>query len=336
MSNSSSKPLPGTPEYDAAMAAKMDSADAAAAAAKEEHSGSAAQQPNAPLVRTSPQPLRWDGASGELVHVTRGRVNVSGSEFNTDQGILGTATTKHGGPVRGDLTGDHLVKFQGLEMTVRDAEYAGLVKRNEHGRYVEASADEKARALAPKGDSEGGGFLNTAAMQEEHFPEEIEQTIAALAGDVDGRTLGSIITQYAERVALDPSHRYNVGDVVSQTGMTPQQAENFMKATLAAFEAQYRYEIGKQGINDVSTFEAWARERHPARWKAAMVAHGSARTLSGYRSLAAEFMKSTTPTEGALNRAGYKTKIDDTTGEPMVFTEAGWESVAAAARRGRI
>jgi hypothetical protein len=89
-----------------------------------------------------------------------------------------------------------------------------------------------------------------------------------------------------------------------------------------------------RGINDVSTFGVGHGNAIRPAGKQPWLRTAGPHTL-WHRSLAAEFMKSTTPTEGAEPRR-VQTKVDDTTGEPMVFTEAGWESVAAAARRGRI
>jgi hypothetical protein len=222
-------------------------------------------------------------------------------------------------------------------MSLATAEHAGLVKRDPTtGHYVEATDEEKARALAPKGSEEPDGFMSTDAMAEELFPEEIESTIAGLAGDVSGQVLGSVLAQAALRL-VDSGDPYRLGDVVSQTGMSPEQAKNFMDFTLAAFSAQAAHELGKVGIRDLETFSAWASANQPAKFKTAVMVHVSARSLNGYRELAREFMKHTAPTEGALQSAGYKTKVDPTTGELLVDLGGGmWESVRTAARAGRI
>src|SRR5688500_16517876 len=61
-----------------------------------------------------------------------------------EAGILATARNSAGGPA-GRLTDDSVVKYQGMELTLKTAASMGLIARNADGSYSERGA-----ALAPQ------------------------------------------------------------------------------------------------------------------------------------------------------------------------------------------
>jgi hypothetical protein len=66
----------------------------------------------------------------------------------------------------------------------------------------------------------------------------------------------------------------------------------------------------------------------------AMIAHVGVRSLQGYRALAKEFLRSTTPTAEGLAQAGYETWAEN--GELMVRYQGQWVAARVAALQGWI
>jgi hypothetical protein len=284
-------------------------------------------------------------ADGDLTRQhERAEINVATADvFNHGGEILKTARTQHGTPAR-TLTPDTIVEAGGMSMRLAQAEQAGYVKRDEHGRYVETTAAERAEAARRQqsaGDStinQSPEFRDTNDMQPEPFSPEIEAALAKAAEPLGSRAseiLTPVMVELAISAADTGSLSVNIEDVMSKTGLSRENAEAFIGHVMPALTEQVDAVLEKRGINP-QEFVEWARETRPAQFKAALVAQVNARTLEGYRALAEAYLRDTVPTEDALRKGGFETMHHPTTGELLVKIRGVWMNARAAARNGMI
>jgi hypothetical protein len=280
--------------------------------------------------------LTFDGSTGQVQAKEALRVNAGSSEGA--QGVLATARTPYGSVAR-ELTPSTIVEAAGISMRLQDAEAAGLVRRNEFGRYVEASAvdhgqQQQAQAVEVKQHPTEGGDI--AEMKPELFTGEIESMLAGLVEGVPPQMVNQVLMDAALQAARTGSlDGLNLGDVVSKTGLSPENAKAFMQSSIALLSAQADHAL-QQLQCEPSEFVEWARRERPEAFKQALVQHVSVRSLAGYRNLAKDFLKSTTPDADSLNRAGYETRMDPTGKELLVKYSGVWMSARAAALQGLI
>jgi uncharacterized protein YdbL (DUF1318 family) len=259
--------------------------------------------------------------------------------------ILKTARTQHGTPAR-TLTPDTIVEAGGMSMRLEQAEQAGFVKRDEHGRYVETTAEERAEAMSRRSNAPAAAdgvlsspeFGNVNDMQPEPFAPEVEASLAKAVeplGERASEILTPVMVELAIKAAEAGNLEINIEDVMSKTGLTRESAEAFTSQAVAALANQADAALEKLGVDPAEVVQ-WARETRPAQFKAALVAQVNARTLAGYRALAEAYLRDTVPTEDALRKGGFETMHHPTTGDLLVKIRGVWMNARAAARNGMI
>ncbi len=268
--------------------------------------------------------LRFDAQSDEVNHVgsIQGQV---GPALNQHAGILATARDVFGTPAR-ELTPKTLVEVDGVQVALSVAESIGLVRRDESGRYVEATADERRAHEAPSQQDD-------AVQQPEPFAEEQERTLGGLVRDVPAPILDAVLTDIAIKAAETDDLAVNLEEIVSTTGMTPEAATAFVEQAAPLFQAQARAALIDVHA-DPDQFLAWARENRPDELKAAIVNHVRLRSTAGYRALAQTYLRNTVPNIEDLRRFGYEARTE--AGQDMVKVDGIWMTTRAAARQGRI
>jgi hypothetical protein len=85
---------------------------------------------------------------------------------------------------------------------------------------------------------------------------------------------------------------------------------------------------------DPQAFYAWAWAKQPDALKDAARRHFNGRNPNAYAALVKDYVHATQPSSGALNRAGYETRIER--GVEIVRIGDTWTTVTAAARAGLI
>jgi hypothetical protein len=275
--------------------------------------------------------FRMTLSNGQVENQGVMRAQVSGAADPTGaSGVLATARTKLGGPPR-ELGPNTMVTVPdgnggGLDVELRVAEQLGFVKR-EGNTYVEATKEAQAEIAKEPAPQPSG---------EELFAAEIEADLAQVAGDTNPAVLMKVVDELALQYGKQGFITPNLERVQSLTGFGPERAEVFVTLVEAAYQAQEARVLNEAGIvaDEHEAFKTWARETYPGEFKAAAVAHRHARTLNGWRQLAGKFFQQATPTESALNAAGFATKVDPSTKKTLVRVEGVWMPVDAAARLG--
>jgi hypothetical protein len=271
--------------------------------------------------------FQFDSRTGEVRSGEFSQAQVSPTDFNSGKGILATARTKSGAPVR-EITGDTLVTVEGIETELRQLE-GTHVRRNENGRWEEIPAAERqqqSQQSEEQGDGAGG---------QELFPHSIEVALAHVAEGADLTTFTPLMIEHAIKFGETGTLSVNIEEVVSRTGLPRERAEAYTTLVRESLAAQVRGELAKDGI-DPAAFMGWALQNRPEEFKAAVVNQVNVRSLNGYRELAAEFMRETVPTEAALKAAGWQTKQDSRSNQLLVNYKGTWMAAAAAARSGLI
>lgn len=248
--------------------------------------------------------------------------------------MLASARTQHGTTPR-TLDDSCIISVAGVEMTIGDAVRYGYLNRNAGGGYLEprtqhfpgvANDPERVSASsAPAAAPE-----DTRAM----FDGETEGTLAVLADGIDGSILSAVATQMAVQFADTGGLEVNVEELASRMGTTPERAGEFAQRYAHALTAQAHGHLEKDYGIVGDEFVDWCRSNRASQFKAAVVEHANARSLTGYRTLAEEFLNSVPPSEEALRAANIPTKTEG--GKLMVLLKGQWMTAAAAARAGMI
>jgi hypothetical protein len=269
------------------------------------------------------------------------RINTADLQGPKGFGILGTARMSHGTPAL-DLKPDSVVEYQGMTMKLAQAEQLGLVKRDAHGGYSEILPEERAaRQQAAERRAHGRQSPPTEAadvngMEQEPFSPELEAGLAKLTAGVPPQLVNQVLMEAALMTAETGNlGKLSVESVVSKTGMSPEAAAQFMEATLVALQGQADRVLLQRQI-DPAQFYDWARRERLEQLRQAVVQHAGVRTLAGYRALAKDFIRNTTPDAEGLSKAGYQTRVDPTSGKLLVLYNGVWMEARAAAIQGLI
>lgn len=283
--------------------------------------------------------LALDPVTGEAHHRASTQVNMGNP---TEGGILASARDGFGSLAR-QLTPDSIVEFGGMTMRLREAEAAGIVRRDGSGNYSEATSGQprepqQAHQQVPveqrpqvQTKVDDSGDIN--AMTPEPFSAEVEAGLAKLAEGVPQDMVAQVLMSAVSDVASGKT--LNLEDVISKTGMAPGAAATFMQSTLNALSAQADDALKAMQV-DPEQFVQWAMQHQPEKFKNAMSTHVGVRSLNGYRALAKEFLRATTPSAEGLRQAGYETRVDPTSKELLVKYQGTWMGARAAALQGLI
>jgi hypothetical protein len=268
-------------------------------------------------------------AGGEAQQIRHARVSVQEGERAGVTGLLATARTPWGS-IAGTLTPDTLVDTGGGVMaSLAVAERLGLVRRDANGNYTEAT--QGATEAQPEEESEDAPEV----VQQEAFKPEDEAALVKLAEGVAPEVLGGLAIPAALSIAETGALNITAEDVQSRTGLDAERATEFLEKTTQLFQDQAD-DVARKAQVDPEALWRWAREHRPDQLRNAVAGHVSARTLSGYRALAQDYLRSVVPDANTLQDAGYEVRRDPSTGETLVKLNGTWISATVAARQGRI
>lgn len=304
------------------------------------------QQPQRTIANQSSGTFIFDGNSGSVGHANVQRVTTADiMEQSHGPGLLATASEFNLKPTTRVTVGS-------TEMTLEMAERLGYVGRDAAGRYVEASigkqgghaqrqAQHVRQAPEPPTAQEAersGEFGDVNDMRLEPLPQEIEQAIGQAVEGVGPETvtaslmdMASMMLESKGELSLEALHER----VVSQTGLPPERAAAFMEVALGGLANQADAAIAKLGVDPVEMIE-WAKHQQPEKLRAAINQHIGARSLNGYRALAKEFVKASTPTAERLALAGFQTMIDPQSKQLLVNYKGHWTPARSLALHGLI
>jgi hypothetical protein len=266
-------------------------------------------------------------AGGEAQQISHALVSVQEGTREGAIGILATARTPWGS-IAGTLTPDTLVDTGGGVMaSLAVAERLGLVRRDASGNYSEATqgATEEQAQEEPEDAPEA---------QQEAFKPEDEAALVKLAEGVAPEVLGGLAIPAALSIAETGALNITAEDVQSRTGLDAERATEFLEKTTQLFQDQAD-DVARKAQVDPEALWPWARQHRPDQLRNAVAGHVSARTLSGYRALAQDYLRSVVPDPHTLQDAGYEVRRNPS-GETLVKLNGTWISATAAARQGRI
>jgi hypothetical protein len=234
-----------------------------------------------------------------------------GTETNGRGGILGTARTPHGAPA-GRLSPDSVVTVNGVEMRLKHAEAAGLI-RYVGGEYVEANAQQQAAITNEPTPQQQQEKAEEAAKV--GFAAEVE----AFLGETVGRIAPSIQTNIIESalsVAFSPDvdfavDKQNLAGVAADFGIDPSRLQDAMRYAEIGFRTQASDALKKAGIarEDSESFLEWAMANRKAEFLAAVRQHVYARDPSGYAAVAKQYLRNSAPAQQTLEQHGVKTRV---------------------------
>jgi hypothetical protein len=264
-------------------------------------------------------------ASGE-VHESDVVSSSSGKSAPESNSVLATATRQSIGGVPDVLRPDTLVTVPnsgGMQITLRQAEREGLVKRDTKGNYSEVEQGNGFPAHAePNPHVEDDGATPFAPQQEAMF----EHFTAQLPPAIQQATVEAVIARGIESLDMQAAET---------SGMEHGQYREGVCAVVGLFQAQGDQYFRMQGI-DPTEFTAWAHEKAPKEIKAAMRQHVVSRSPVAYNSLITRFLNGTAPTAAALNAGGKESRTERNGTDMVNIPGVGWTTAIAAAKAGLI
>lgn len=226
----------------------------------------------------------------------------------------------------------------GIQLTLAMAERLGYVTRDATGRYTEIGTQPPAAPEQAAQETPEAG--DVAGMQPEAFSEGAEAALSELVKDTDpgqmAEALADIGAQYIAKGG-DLMAAINIERIASRTGLSNEKAAQFVAGYFGQLADQIDGVLEKSGIGaaNAQAFMTWAIQHQPRETQQAWVNHSVARTASGWRSLAQQYLRTTAVSAEGLKTAGFET-MKDAKGELLVKLDGMWTSAKAAARAGRI
>jgi hypothetical protein len=279
--------------------------------------------------------LRINPGTNQQTSMDTTRVSVGGAaDLSGDSGILATARTPaFNGPAH-EIKPTTIVRVEGYDMEVRTAVQMGYLRRNGEGTYTETTKADRDAAEAAKRHQveqqqpeQPASSGDVSKMTTTAFHPEIQKDIDQIT---EGRGEDVWVPAFAEYVTHG-----NLDRVVGMTGMSREQAEVFVSVAQAAFAAQAQAALSEIVGDDMEGFAGWCVENKPREYQRAVTTHVRARSVDGYKELAAEYQRTVAPSEEMLRKSGYEVAKDRATGELLVKLDAGeWVSVRVATRQG--
>jgi hypothetical protein len=227
---------------------------------------------------------------GELVE---GRKQESSYSLNTADStkgdgvsLLSTAKTQAGSPTM-NMTKDTLVNYQGMDITLQNAERLGLVKQVD-GQYVEVPTGEQSKATEEAPEQDLGESLGN----------DMEAELSALS-EVIPPALQTSIIESVLRKGLDAT---NINDMTHELGTNTEE----LRGRLGTVETAFREQADKalmtagMGKEDIPAFVKWAQEKHKGAFDDACRNHVYNRSTKGYADLAKAWMNTTAPSAASL------------------------------------
>lgn len=220
------------------------------------------------------------------------------------QGILSTARTRSQMPAR-ELTPDTLVTFGGMQISLRDAEANGFVRRDDQGRYQEVSnasassqSEQQQQQAKQQQEQQQADKQDPQEIQPEQFAPKIEQELGELTKAVPGEVLGPVFHDVAMQIFDEGD--INIEAVASRTGLSVEQSRRALELAYDGYRAQADNAAKKAGVSDVQAFYDWIAVNRPEQGRRAMSQLVMGRTAAGYAPLAQEYLRSVVPSADSL------------------------------------
>jgi hypothetical protein len=236
-------------------------------------------------------------------------------------GILATAVHPQSGNLTTRLTDETIVQHGGIQMALREAERLGFVTRDAQGNYSERDAG----ADTARAQEQQEGAPSDAPMP---FDSEAEafatQFASQVAPEFQQAAFEQVLANGMDKLDLQPAALSGMSEAAYRAGI---------ETIRANLQGQADTAIQAQGV-DPQAFYAWAWAKQPDALKDAARRHFNGRNPNAYAALVKDYVHATQPSSGALNRAGYETRIER--GVEIVRIGDTWTTVTAAARAGLI
>ncbi len=271
-------------------------------------------------------------------------------------GILSTARSPIGG-LRGQLTPDTLVTYQGQTMSLKVAQHLGLVTC-QNGVYSEVASGtpetgsaQAAPAQAPRKTFEEGlreGVANelkvgnpakdeTAEGDAKSDADESEPEMLSDEAESSIEDFYSKGNDFAEGVAamvmknngdLDP---HDIGAIATRMEMDPEEAQAKLDGIMESFTKQAATAVSKLYAGDPQEVFDWARENMSKQELAEVYQRQFRGDLSGYREMTLRFARSVAPDVEDVRKAGWK--VFEKNGKTMVYKKGHGEMTLENANR---
>jgi hypothetical protein len=104
----------------------------------------------------------------------------------------------------------------------------------------------------------------------------------------------------------------DLNKLAAMSGKSAQELGFIVTALSSAFGGQAQRVASECGVTegDWANFSTWAQTNRPDALKSAVQQQVVGRSTAGLRALARDYMNSTTPSQGALQRAGMQAWVD--------------------------
>lgn len=258
-------------------------------------------------------------------------------QFSTQElrgpGLLGTAMTPWGTPTT-ELKEDTLVTFNGMSMTLKNAEVIGLVTRTGNGGYAETNAarDGAVQELVAELDRLAENPTHTQPVP--FSDQKAEQAVAWLDSSLPPQARLAL-TEKTLSGGVTEAELHNLEAVY---GLPKDSLKAAVEQVSDAFDAQAVAAFTEAGLPAelVESFKDWANGEREAQYLDAIRQHLYGRNPGKYAALVREFMVSTVPSAGVkeLEAQGYKVRVHSSGARLVTLPGYPEMQVSTAARLG--
>ena len=167
-----------------------------------------------------------------------------------------------------------IVNIGGMEVSVKAAMAAGLLRQDSDGSYLEVKE-------APKEP-----VKQEHQEEQESLDKDTEDIIDSLLDNVQPGEVSRAVRLIASGEKIDSA---TLGRAASQMGIEPEAMSGMLGGVRTAFESQALEAVATTGLNPQEVFD-WAYREKPKEMANAIKQHTSTRNTSGYKELAKEYV----------------------------------------------